>query len=143
MIEDTIEEDNLRKAFFSYDPENDPNGSIGRGLADAVYESCGRNVDNIPGWIHGQENHSLLSEENKYLQLYKATDKSHVSPYNVYTDSGVKSKLIKEIIGYTKLRTGKGVSTKIENCAPEVVGEVFKRLYQKSLKEYKKAHSCR
>lgn len=142
MLEDIVKNDSLKEAFVSYDSENDPNGSIGIALADAAYRTCGNNHKNISNWAKGKKEISEDSELGKYVAFYQATDKSHVAPYDVYTDSLVKAKIIKETIGYTKLRTGKGVSTPIEKCAPEVIGEVFKRLYQTSLKEYKKVHSC-
>lgn len=134
MIEDLFKENKLREDYSSYNIEDDPNGSIGIGLADAVYGACGRNVDKIPDWIHGKERDPLPEEEEKYLIFYKVTERNHLFPFNVYSGSDVKAKIIKEIIGYTKLITGKGVSTKIENCDSKVIGEVFKRLYQKSLK---------
>jgi len=133
MLEDTVEDKKVRAHYDSYNAENDSSGWIGIGLADEVYYANGRNTDLIPGWIHRKENPSLTPNQEKLLNFYKATDKSHVSPYNVYTDSSVKAKIIKETIGYTKLKVASGVSTPIENCIPERVGEVFKRFYTKSL----------
>ncbi|VVB82031.1 Uncharacterised protein [uncultured archaeon] len=140
MLEDEIENDNLKQAFLSYNPENDPNGSIGIALADAAFKVCGYNPNKLQDWLSEDEK-SLVSSDNKYTQFYKATEKNRLFPFNVYSDSSVKAKIIKEIIGYTKLRTGKGVSTPIENCASEVIGEVFKRFYQKSLDMQKKSGS--
>lgn len=139
MLEDKFEEDKLKQAFLSYDPENDPNGGIGIALAGAALEVCG-SQDKIRVWLSEDEK-SLVSSDNKYTQFYKATERNRLFPFNVYSDSGVKAKIIKEIIGYTKLRTEKGVSTPIENCAPKVIGEVFKRFYQKSLDMQKKSGS--
>lgn len=133
MLEDTVKNDNLKNAFNSYNSENDPNGGIGIALANAAYKTCGNNHKNISNWVKGKKEIPQDSELEKYVAFYKATDKSHVAPYNVYTDSLVKAKIIRETIGYTKLRTGKRVSTPIEKCIPERIGEVFKRCYQKSL----------
>ena len=49
---DMEDEDDLRVRFNHYDPDEDPNGSIGIGLAEAAMKRCGYNTKKVQIWAN-------------------------------------------------------------------------------------------
>lgn len=46
-----MRQDGLAKAYFEYDPDKDPNGSIGIGIVEAIFKKCNYNSDKLHKWI--------------------------------------------------------------------------------------------
>ncbi len=137
-----MNKDRLKGLYLEYDPDKDPNGSIGIKIADAVFEKFGCNLDKLHVWLADNSNRQVKeksnSREQQYLDFYKKVENKHLTPSNIFCETNAKRSLIKEVFGYTKLITGKKESTPIEECNPERIGQVFRKMYKTAVNVKKK-----
>lgn len=69
--------------------------------------------------------------QDKYDALAKVADEEGVNVRNALADTNIKIKHLKEIMGYSRLRVGKGPEgfVSIDGAKPERIGRVYQDIY--------------
>lgn len=83
---------------------------------------------------------SRLEREAKDGRLIIAVESERLNFYSPESDMREKERIIKEILGYGSLRTGKGRYDLLENCKPKTKNSMLKREYE-AAKERARKHT--
>ena len=66
--------DSFRDTFNAYDPEQDPNGSIGIALADEALRIFNYDLDSVQEWANSNKKYNL-EEVSEYALIYSEREK--------------------------------------------------------------------
>jgi len=71
----------------------------------------------------------IRKKQVEYNKLRRESDRVGINVGNVFEDTGVKIKHLREIMGYTHLFVGRGEKIRLEDAKPTRVGEAYKKCY--------------
>ena len=69
------------------------------------------------------------TRQNDYNNLKSAAHKCHVNVDNVFADTDIKVKHLKEIMNYSHLWLGKGKKVDLDSAEDNRIGEAYKKCY--------------
>jgi len=118
-------EDNLRREFNNYSPDEDPNGERGLALAEAAMKINGYDVKRVQRWARVSQNLEKIAQTALVL-----TESEKVAGL---TDKGVRKKLsqIREA-GYNVKPYSEMNAKEARNYLRQVRGEIFRTLSESS-----------